>query len=99
MTYEEYLEQQEKLTKEELSNKRTHEEVMDGLERRHHQNVRKEMDMYYELRRKEKADYADKQGLLREQKRRLKMEYLTTRDPEETDTNAARIARQIGYDN
>ena len=99
MTYEEYLQEQARLTKEEVSNKRTHEEVMHDLKRRHHENVRKELDMWYEMRRKENADYADKQELLREQKRRLKMEYLTTCDPEETDTNAARIARQMGYEN
>ena len=75
MTYEEYLKQHEELTQQEQENKRKYEALVDDIESRHRENVKKEMDLFHEIKRKEREAYLDKQNELGIRKRALKMEF------------------------
>lgn len=78
ITLEEYLKKNEELTLQEQENKRAHKEILDGLDRRHRENVCREQELYNELRRKEERDYMDKVQELQRRKRELKTDRLLT---------------------
>ena len=108
-TYEEYLRKHEELTRQEQQNKRDHTEIMAGLEKKNRENVAKEADLFHELKEKERKDYLEKQYALGAEKRELKIKFKLEMEASRAeqiedfedlvngkDTNAARIARQMG---
>lgn len=75
LTYEDYLNKTEELTREEISNKATHTEIMRGIEDSYKKELMDLKMKMEHMKLKQSQLYQEKQQAVREAKRRLKIQF------------------------
>lgn len=103
MTKEEYLQKQQELRNRRGEAARTHREIMDEIEAKHHERCSRENEAYRMAKRQEKAAYEQTYQSIEMEMIALKAEWqeqhpecpMAGREEAEQDTNAERIRRQM----